>query len=650
MRTRIIEGRLARRQPPRWAPGKLSGLVFLLFFKTLVVSGATFTVTNTNDSGAGSLRQAIIDSNGSVGIDTIAFNIAGSGPHSISLATSLPAITGPVFVDGYTQPGAIPNSNPITMGSNAVLMIEIVGTGSINALLFQTNSGGSTVRGLVINRFSIAIQLVSGGNTIAGNYIGTDPTGGIALGNGVGIRIVDSDNNVIGGTTPDARNVISANTNRQVDNSFTISNTTVQGNFIGLNSAGTAGLGGTGGLAFSAASSSLIGGSNLEERNVISGTNNAVNITNGSDSVSLLGNLIGTDITGTFSLGGGNNTVAISGSSNVTIGGLTSVPGTPPGNVIGGGVSSDIQAGSGGGAATGFTIQGNLVGIGLTGTVLGGNKPGISVGSLGVSSGFIGGSVAGSGNIIAGHSTGILVTSTTSIVRILGNSIHSNSQLGIDLGPLGLTSNDSCDADTGPSGLQNFPVLTSVQLIGSTVSISGMLDSVASTTFRIEFFADQEGDPSGHGEGRTLIGSTVVTTDAGCSANFSGLSFSVPANNTFFSATATRLDGVQSPVETSEFSAWVEAVPVTSAPIFVGGRVLTKYGRGISHARVQIFDLQGNVRTVLTNTFGYYRFSEIRAGESYVLSVTAKVYRFETPSIVISPTDSLFDVNFIATQ
>lgn len=146
--------------------------------------GATFTVTNTNDAGPGSLRQAILDANASAGLDTIDFNIPGAGPHTIRPASDLPTITDSVIIDGYTQPAAVPNSNPITTGSNAVLKIELDGTNAGDRAngLFITG-GNSVVRGLVINRFREGIVLgTNGGNVVEGNFIGTDPTGTLRRG------------------------------------------------------------------------------------------------------------------------------------------------------------------------------------------------------------------------------------------------------------------------------------------------------------------------------------------------------------------------------------------------------------------------------------------------------------------------------------
>src|SRR5205085_5901194 len=100
-----------------------------------------FTVTNTNDSGMGSLRQAILDAN-SMGGGTINFNIPGTGVHSISPMTALPTITQPVTIDGYTQPGSSQNTNPPTEPINAVILIELSGTmaGNVSGLTINADS------------------------------------------------------------------------------------------------------------------------------------------------------------------------------------------------------------------------------------------------------------------------------------------------------------------------------------------------------------------------------------------------------------------------------------------------------------------------------------------------------------------------------
>ena len=87
--------------------------------------GATFTVTTTADSGPGSLRQAILDANGNPGADTIAFAIPGSGVQTLDVSSAL-TITDPVTIDGYTQPGSSPNTDP--QSDNAILLIDLQGS------------------------------------------------------------------------------------------------------------------------------------------------------------------------------------------------------------------------------------------------------------------------------------------------------------------------------------------------------------------------------------------------------------------------------------------------------------------------------------------------------------------------------------------
>ena len=124
----------------------------------------------------------------------------------------------------------------------------------------------------------------------------------------------------------------------------------------------------------------------------------------------------------------------------------------------------------------------------------------------------IGGTAAGEGNTIAfSGSSGIQVTGGNGLA-ILGNSIFSNNALGIDLDndadgltSDGVTPNDLGDGDTGGNGLQNFPVLNSATASGDNITISGTLNSIPNTTFRVEFFDNIALDPSGNGEGQTYL-------------------------------------------------------------------------------------------------------------------------------------------------
>jgi hypothetical protein len=176
---------------------------------------ATFIVTDTSDSATdtGSLRHAITMSNQTgPGPNTIDFNIGGLAPFNIVPVAVLPLITVPVVINGYSQPGASANTNGPGLGDNAVLKIVLDGEG-VNDVGLRVSAGGSTITGLVINGWgSDGIDLTgAGGDTISGNFIGTDFTGENAFGNGGNGISVLSPNNTVGGTTAAARNVISGN-------------------------------------------------------------------------------------------------------------------------------------------------------------------------------------------------------------------------------------------------------------------------------------------------------------------------------------------------------------------------------------------------------------------------------------------------------
>jgi hypothetical protein len=173
-----------------------------------VTAPQIFVVTNTADSGGGSLRQAILDANANgTGLDTIEFNMdGGSPPFTIAPQAALPTITSRIMIDGFTQPGAEPGNPP---------MIELTGSGidggGVSGLTIAGD--GSTVRGLAINGFSgPGITVLSSGSSIRGNYIGTDLTGQVAIPNGQGVLVGSTaTGTTIGGDTLEDRNVIGGN-------------------------------------------------------------------------------------------------------------------------------------------------------------------------------------------------------------------------------------------------------------------------------------------------------------------------------------------------------------------------------------------------------------------------------------------------------
>lgn len=224
----------------------------------------TYTVLNTDNDGAGSLRQAILDANANVGQDTIDFNIGAGGFHSIAPLSVLPSITDPVFLDATTQPGYAGQPLIELNGAGA-------GKGFVPGLTLQT--GASTVRGLAINRFSgNGVTIYSDANRVLGCVIGTDAAGtqGFAnLGNGVEIR---GRNNVIGSAAVGGGNLISGNGYDGVivaRYDAQPSGNQIIGNRIGTDATGTAAIAnGLNGVAIYA-SGCQVGGANTAEGNTI---------------------------------------------------------------------------------------------------------------------------------------------------------------------------------------------------------------------------------------------------------------------------------------------------------------------------------------------------------------------------------------------
>jgi hypothetical protein len=535
-------------------------LIIIASFTTAAAS--TFIVSNNADSGLGSLRQAIMDSNANPPpantTNLIRFNIAGAGVHTITLASALLEITEPVTIDGFTQPGSSANTHVVTLGDNSVHLIEIDGTNSGGAIgqaaiTLHTGGDGSVIRGLVVNRApSTGIQIFNASNiTVEGCFIGTDPTGTTSHANEFGLLIDDGSTDVtVGGTTPAARNVLSGNllAGVSIGGEFDAGGTghVIQGNFIGTNAAGKAALTQSQlGVDFASGSNCTVGGTTVAARNIISGNGNRAIIISHSLSnpavtgIVVQGNFIGTDLTGTKAVGNASETIGVFGLAN-TIGGTVA----GAGNIIAASSETGIHVEGGDGSV----IQGNFIGTDPTGTInLGNAQSGIEVEASNVN---IGGTSAGAGNVIAfnGNTAGIVVNNGTGNA-IRGNSIFSNNGLGIDLGGDGVTLNDAGDTDSGANNLQNFPVLTSVSNSGGMTTINGRLNSAANTMYRIEFFANDSLDPTGYGEGQTYLGFVNTNkTDGNGDVTFSQ-SFTQIGANQRVTATATDPNG-----NTSEFS------------------------------------------------------------------------------------------------
>ncbi len=387
-------------------------------------AASTTEVTNTNDSGPGSLRAAIESANATGGIQTITFAIPGAGVHTISVLSPLPDITDAVVIDGTTQ------------GVSATPLIELNGTlAGAGALGLKIKTGGSTVRGLAINRFNGAgIRLVNGnGNIVVGNVIGTNAAGTADLGNtGDGVQIINSDNNTIGGTTAADRNLISGNQRYGVSIDPASTGNVVEGNLIGTNLAGTGDLGNTlsGVLVLSA--SNTIGGTAAGARNIISGNDqHGVHLTTAAVTSNLVqGNYIGTDVNGTADLGNSQSGVQIDGgAASNTIGGTTAAAR----NIISGNNGYGVRLQTFG-TTTNNNVQGNYIGTNLNGTAAIGNSlSGVQVNATGNT---IGGTVAGAGNVISGNGQhGVLIQGGINVANLVqGNRIGTSANGAADLG------------------------------------------------------------------------------------------------------------------------------------------------------------------------------------------------------------------------
>ena len=296
-------------------------------------------------------------------------------------------------------------------------------------------------------------QTTSSGNVVEGDYIGTDMTGNVALGNVNGILLFAS-GNTIGGTVGGAGNIIAGNdgtgyvfNGSQIliagNPGFASDNNLIAGNYIGLDANGQALAGATnGGIVFDELTSgdttgNTIGGTIATARNIISGNFGGIDLI-GDNGNLVEGNYIGTDPTGTIAIGnGGNGDVNLTqGASDDTIGGTTAgarniISGDY--NVVLGGAGVEIAS------ANNCVVEGNYIGTDLTGTKALPNKDGIDFGQATDSNDTIGGATAtpgtGAGNVIAGNQEGISFFGTSGVSLIEGNAIGQVSLPGGGLSP-----------------------------------------------------------------------------------------------------------------------------------------------------------------------------------------------------------------------
>ena len=522
---------------------------------------------------------------------------AGAGISISDASTSNNQVLGNLIGTNPAGNAAIANGTGVSLASSA--SNNTVGGTTAAA---RNVISGNTSSGVSIN--------AAGANVVEGNFIGTDVNGTTALGNNVGVLLTNASNNTLGGASAGAGNVISGNGSYGVEISGSNANF-VRGNLIGVNSAGNASVAnGLMGVYITAASNNnTVGGSSAGAGNVISGNaSNGILISGaGTSANQLQGNLVGTNAAGTGGLGnGGYGIFVITGASGNLIGGAAagnvisgnSIDGVAlsgtgtsgnllQGNLIGTNATATAAIANGGngviisssatsntigdttsagrniisgnpqhgvlitgGGTNGNLVEGNFIGTDATGTAgIGNGMDGVKV-DVGINN-IIGGTAAGAGNIIAFNAKGVVITNNGATGNTIeGNSIFSNTVLGIDLNDDGVTLNAAGGPHVGPNNLQNYPVFTTVAFNGDFLSANGTLNSIANTTFRLEFFSNPACGPSGHGQGKTFLGTQNVTTDGGGNTTFSTSFPDSDISARAVSATATDVAG-----NTSEFSA-----------------------------------------------------------------------------------------------
>jgi uncharacterized repeat protein (TIGR01451 family) len=495
----------------------------------------TFIVTNTSDTvipvgpeytgPAGSLRKALYDASQATGASSIVFNIPTTDPgYNAATGTfliqplseagpgalndfALNPINATVILDGYTQPGASPNT--LANGDNAKILIQIDGgkaTTPGGSGLTPFDDVGSVYRGMVFTGWTNpAISTGSSGSTasgaegleangvqdfIEGNFFGTDTTGKVAVPNRIGIFADNgpgfgstAGGNIIGGTTPQARNILSGNNNSGVLFLSTAFEAQLQGNFIGLDITGTAivsnpqeadrsnSFDGTG----LNGATITIGGTLPGTANVIAGNGTNVDINDlteggqAADSI-VQGNLIGTDATGKIAIPNQGYGVSIlHNPTDMLIGG------TAPAarNIISGNLAGVYIFDN----SFNNNVQGNYIGVDITGAkALGNVNQGFITGATAsdeIPAGYttIGGSVAGAGNVIAGNAADGIQISGTSTSQSYPNPQVGNTIQGNFIGT------DATGKTSIPNGGNGIDLLSSAtnNIIGGSAPGSGNL-------------------------------------------------------------------------------------------------------------------------------------------------------------------------------
>jgi hypothetical protein len=546
-----------------------------------------------------------------------------------------------VFVSGITVPinyGIILGKNDDidgTTGSAKVILDGSSQPSGTRGIDIEQDSG-SQVRNLVIRNFpssGIFAQRMNGAK-----FEGLDIFGNSANGISLGFNgNVNSRNVTIGGDQPQHRNRIFSNGADGIfigadpaHDRFPEEAIFILNNLIGTSDGVTDNGNGGRGISLINAFGVYVGDLTGATHNIISGNNNDGIALEGAGAISnrIIANYIGTTESSGAPLGNAASGIALLNDAGSTADFINTGP-----NYIGqSGLGNVISANNFGifiaDPNTSLNrIQGNLIGTNVGGNTDLGN---LSDGIYFVNGTFvntIGGTNAGEGNLIAFNRNGIRADSgiRNSFRR---NRIFSNDLLGIDLAPVGVTQNDVGDGDAGPNNLQNFPVITYVNVQAGSVTLEGTFNGSPNQTFTLEFFGNSGVDTTGFGEGRNFLGSTQVTTNASGNATFFGLNFAVSSNTVGSWVTATATSNLG---DTSEYS---QARNICSDLRLSPISILAPLG-GISTSFTYINSTGCAVPTAVSNS------SWITVG-----SIGSATVNFSVAANNAPPRDGLINVNY----
>lgn len=525
----------------------LIGIVSLV--PAALAAPATFTVTNTNDTGAGSLRQAIIDANSNGNPsdqDIITFSIATTGDVFIQPQTTL-TITQSVLIDGYTQSDAIANTAVWPQPFNGLLRVGI--NNSVGGKM-EITANNTTIRGLVFSRSTDAEIYANGvsGLNIYGNYFDTTNNG--LFGNkdenvsAKTVELLNTTDSTIGGSQAERRNLFGYCANSCIDISGSASgNIAIKGNYIGVGADGAISMDTLIYSNYTARTAAIkisdqvdgvtIGGLGTGEGNSLEHNATGALLVQDSNGVSVLGNRVQYNFWGNYWAFSG---IVLEGATNTIIGSA----GTGA-NVISGNLRDSIVLRNStvtSNPTLDTTIENNNIGVIADETTAFPNGDGISVYDDTQDATIVDNRIRNST-----AKTGVSIHGNSQNISVLGNSIYNNAGIGINIDGSGsdtlTNTNDYLDSDTGPNEYLNSPGYTAIDEDVSTTAVTYMADLPVGD-YRIEFFSNTNADPSGVGEGETIVGYDEITSDGTGLQEFQHILAGINFDN--LALTATRID------------------------------------------------------------------------------------------------------------